>query len=325
MRRAAGGRRRGALLLLLLALAAFLWVLRAQGDRPLEIVFLDVGQGDATLVRTPDGRTVLVDGGKSWRRLEPQLDALRVERLDLLVATHADFDHIGALPGAVERYQPAAFVDNGVPHPTRAYDRLLEAVEAAGSRYLEGSARTLTLGELVLELLPPLRFDPEARGADEQNENSVGVLLRWGDVAVLLPGDATAAEQAWWSRCCLAGLDDVEVYRAAHHGSRTGDREAFVRALAPDWVIVSAGRDNAYGHPHPEALAAYRAAGARVLRTDEVGAVTVTVARGGAVPRVRSGAVAPAGDGVLAALESGLRRLLGELARELGLEPAPAP
>jgi len=300
-------RRRTWLLLPLLLIVVLLLLYQSGSRRPFELIFLDVGQGDATFLRTPEGKTALIDGGRSGKRLLEQLDHLGVTGLDLVVATHADVDHIGGLLRAVEAYPPRFFMDNGIPHTTQAYEKLLLAVEHSGSSYLNASERTITLGDARLTVLPP------PRESENQNDNSIGVLLRYRRFKALLTGDSTAKEQAWWLEHYRDDLAGVTVYKAAHHGSRTGDRESFVGALSPAMIVISVGGGNSYGHPHPEALAAYRQVGAKLYRTDQDGAVTVMIPLGGrAGYLVRTGELEPtAAVGVPAVVTALLTRLWG--------------
>jgi beta-lactamase superfamily II metal-dependent hydrolase len=300
------GRRRSArlwpiLALVLVVVALTLW--QAGREPGLEVIFLDVGQGDATLIRTADGRTALVDGGRSVGRLLDHLDSLSVTAFDLVIATHADFDHIAGLVAVLEDMPVANFMDNGLPHTTQTYARLIDAIEPSGARYLEATERTLTLGDVTLTILPPPLV------SNDQNGNSVGVVLRYGDLEVVLPGDATAAEQAVWQRSYPQELAGVDVYKAAHHGSSTGDRPEFVGLLSPEVVVVSAGFDNSYGHPHREAVASYREAGATLYRTDLDGSVTLLATPGGGSYRLVAGTL-PADGGWLAALEGLVREVL---------------
>jgi competence protein ComEC len=258
--------------LMVALVVALLW--DSDNAAPLQLVFLDVGQGDAVFIRAPEGQTALYDGGRSATQLLAHLDALGVERIDLMIASHADFDHIGGLVQAAQRYPPRFFMDNGIPHTTQAYANLMAAIEAAGSTYLEATPRTLTLGSLTLRVLPP-PFENI-----DQNDNSVGILLEHGTFRALLSGDATTRTQRFWQERYPELLPAV-VYKAAHHGSRTGDRVEFMRAVSPEVVVIGVGDGNPYGHPHPEALESYRAVAARIYRTDQHGSVTVVVPQGG--------------------------------------------
>jgi competence protein ComEC len=257
---------------LLVLLVAVVVLLYATPSRPaLQVVFLDVGQGDAVLIRSPDGQTALYDGGRSSGRLMELLERLGVTHLDFAIASHADFDHIGGLVRAVEVFPPRYFMDNGMPHTTQAYENLLAAVEAGGSTYLEANERTLTLGEVELQVLPP------PYSGSDQNENSIGIIVRYGAFQAVLTGDASTAQQMFWQEQYAEGLEGTDIYKAAHHGSSTGDQAEFLQVVQPEVVVIGVGQENQYGHPHREALASYQDVGARIYRTDKDGHVTVNV------------------------------------------------
>ncbi|MDQ3396853.1 MAG: MBL fold metallo-hydrolase [Deinococcota bacterium] len=289
-RRSAGARnagalrlwRFGALLVIVLAMAALAYSELANGEPggnaagvagelPLQIVFFDVGQGDAALIRAPGGQTVLIDGGRDRGMLSRYLQDLEVERLDLVIASHADLDHIGGLSEAVASFRPRFFMDNGVPHSTQAYQALLSAVAEVGATYLEATARTISLGPASLAILPP------PRRSEDQNDNSVGAVLDYGGFRAVFSGDATTRTQDYWSEAYGRRLSGVQVYKSAHHGSSTGDAPEFMRLLSPQTVVISVGEGNQYGHPTPEALSSYEGAGATVYRTDRQGHITVSV------------------------------------------------
>lgn len=243
-----------------------------------QIVFLDVGQGDATFIRAPEGQTALIDGGRGQARLEGLLEELGMrpgDPIDVMIASHADFDHIGGLVGAAETFPPRNFMDNGVPHDTQAYANLLEAVDAAGARLLEPTRRRINLGSVRLEILPPPFTD------DDQNSNSIGVVVHHGTFTTFIAGDATEATQTYWRDTYPEAFTSIEVYRSAHHGSDTGDQPAFLQFLSPEMVVVSVGESNPYGHPTPDAMASYQSVANSVLRTDEVGHIAVATAGSG--------------------------------------------
>jgi competence protein ComEC len=256
------------------------WLLwRAGGHGTLHVVFLDVGQGDATFVRFPGSSTLLIDaGGTSGafdvgdRVVAPVLRAEGVRRLDYLVLSHGDPDHIGGAPSIVREFRPLEILE-GIP--VARFD-LLRALEeqarAGGLRW--GSVKAgdrLTLdGTQVLVQHPP---QPDWERQRVRNDDSVVLSLQWRDVSVLLTGDAgLEAEKAFEAALTSTPL---RIMKAAHHGSRTSSGEEFVQRARPAVVIVSVGRANHFGHPAPEVLERYRQAGAEVLRTDCDGAITV--------------------------------------------------
>jgi beta-lactamase superfamily II metal-dependent hydrolase len=263
----------------LVVLAGGAWGYFSADGPGAQIVFLDIGQGDATFIRSPEGRTALIDGGRGQRRLLDLLEELGLEAgmdtIDLMIASHADFDHIGGLVGAAEEFPPRNFMDNTVVHDTLAYENLLVAIDEAGSRLLEPTRRTIDLGSLRLEILPP------PLTTRDQNTNSIGVVVHHGSFTVLIAGDATHSTQTYWRATYPNALTSIEVYRSAHHGSDTGDSLEFLQFIDPEVVVVSVGEGNPYGHPEPEAMASYNAITDQVFRTDEVSHVAVGSAGNG--------------------------------------------
>ena len=245
-------------------------------SQDLEIHFIDVGQGDSVFIRAPSGQGVLYDGG---RRSQVPLDYLRslgITQVDLVIASHQDADHIAGLAAVVDYYLPEYFLDNSIPHTTQTYFDLLATVEKAGSQVLGPSARRITLGEVVLQILPPPGV--ESLG---NNDNSVGVVLEYGAFKAALTGDAERAEMNWWVEHVPDLLAPVDVYKAAHHGSENGDSPLSMSTFKPTAVVIGVGLDNTYGHPTERALRLYQAIGAQVYRTDLQGTVIVHASQDG--------------------------------------------
>jgi beta-lactamase superfamily II metal-dependent hydrolase len=259
-----------------LALLGATRLARAQGTpawcaRPdtagVEIRFLDVGQGDAALVVTSDGRRALIDGGPDPDLLNAYLTRDRIDRLDLVIASHNHLDHIGGLPEVFASRAVTNVVENGMPATTRIYGRFVDAMARRGSRVLAATPRELTLGTATFQILPPWS------AAADQNDASVGVIVSHGAFRALFTGDAETRALDAWIRDLR--ISRVQVAKAGHHGSRNGVTPALVRAASPGLVVISVGEANRYRHPHPEALAAWRAPGRRILRTDLEGTIRV--------------------------------------------------
>ncbi len=243
--------------------------LRNQLD--LELRFLDVGQGDAVLVRH-GGKAILIDAGQSGAVVE-RLRALGIASLDLVIASHNHADHIGGVADVLAQFPVRFYLDNGHPHTTRTQERVLQGVEERGVVYLQPTRRTFWLGDASLRIVPsPLQ-------GKDQNNLSLSVLLERGPFRALLTGDS----QVELLNALLASdlVPDVDVLKAAHHGSRTGLTPAWLARTKPEVVVISVGANNGYGHPDPRALHYYQAGGRRVFRTDLHGDVVVTVGADG--------------------------------------------
>ncbi len=268
----------------------------------LVIHFLDVGQGDGILLRLPDGKQVLIDGGKPEERADDQLRELGVRHLDLLLATHADYDHAGIHEDVLREFGVDTYITNGLAHTTQVYRRTTElaaaAVEQGELQAFSASdfepGQDIGSGGVELHLMPP----PPGAGM-EQNDNSVGLVVVYGAFKAVLTGDSGPREtEAWlFTGAYDELLADADVYKAAHHGSKNGDvgNYSWLSRLDPDVVVICVGH-NSYGHPTAEAMSAYRDVGARSYRTDEDGGVTILVREGGSYTVVAEGhALAVAG------------------------------
>jgi competence protein ComEC len=253
----------------------------------LELVFLDVGQGDAILIRTPANRWVLVDAGergKGWdageRRVVPYLRARGVERLEAMVLTHPHGDHVGGAPAVLRALPVARVVEPGLAYPNPFY---LEALREAETRRVAWSSarggRLLRLDGVTLELLWPRPGVLD--GVDDANKISAVIQVRYGRFSVLLTGDAGTGEEREMVREHGATLRS-QVLKAGHHGSRTSTSDALLDAAEPRLVVISDGVGNEYGHPHREVLDRLARRGIEVARTDREGTIVVRVAPGGA-------------------------------------------
>ena len=257
--RAAGGRYLALAGLFLILAAALVYVatgLFTTGDGRLHVYFLDVGQGDAIFVVTPNGRQGLIDGGPQFGGATlalshhlPPWD----RSLDLVASTHLDADHSRGLQRVMEDYRIGAVIV-GLPHPESAlYPLWRRAVEKGGHHPVRVSAgQRLTLDEdVIIEVLHPPAV-PLRGPAWDSNNNSLVLRLSYGSISFLLTGDIKEEAERYLVRnsASLGG----DVLKAGHHGSNSSSTSAFLNAVNPKWAVISAGADNQYGHPHPEAM-----------------------------------------------------------------------
>jgi len=242
----------------------------------LRIDMLDIGQGDAILLTTPGGAQVLVDTGPSGLRLARQLGAVMPHwdrTIELVLLSHPQEDHIGGLPALASRYRVRTVVTTGDRNDTRTAALATAAVEDRESVARAGDHFTVD-GVQFTVLWPP------EGGGGSLNQRSLVVLVEYDGVRLLLTGDSEGPAQ----RALLAaGLEQVDILKVPHHGSRTSDPN-FLALANGGLALISVGAGNPFGHPHPSTLAALE--GATVVRTDADGRIRVDV-EGGRI-RVRT-------------------------------------
>jgi len=256
--------------------------------RCLTVHFLDVGQGDAAALRTPNGRWIVIDGGPRTperdagrRVVVPFLRGQGVGRVAVLVATHGDADHLGGLPAVVEAFDPELVLEPGEPLGRPLYLEFLAGVEASGARWHPARAGDrVEVDGVVLEVLSPdslwLRLPLDV------NEHGVVLRVRYGAVRLLFQADAGLPVE---SRL-VGTVGRVDLLKVGHHGSRSATSDEWLDELEPRTAVISVGRHNNYGHPAPEVLARLARHGVTVFRTDQSG--TITFSTDGHGERIRS-------------------------------------
>ena len=255
--------------------AALVWVAAlTQPDRRLHVWFLDIGQGDGILIQTPSGRQVLIDGGASPQALFGELGAVMPfwdRSLDMVVLTHPDGDHMNAQVEVPARYRIASALHTAAgqanPDEQPWRDRMAAAHVQVNLQHAGG---WVDLGDgVALWVVWPTAEGYTGENAD--NENSLVTRLVYGDFSVLLTGDGEFGAEAGMlaSDAPLAST----LLKVGHHGSKGSTSEAFLEAVNPVLAAVQVGKDNDYGHPHPDTLA--KLAGRLVLRNDEQGRLHV--------------------------------------------------
>ena len=251
----------------------------------LVVHFIDVGQGDSILLEFRD-KTMLIDAGERGmgERVIAYLDERNVEKLDVVVATHAHSDHIGGLGSVVSAYPVGRFVDAAQPHSTATYENLLVLIEEKGIPYTAAERGQTIALDPDLEILV---LNPTPQPIGDINEDSVVLMVTYGEISYLFMSDAgNPAEESMME----AGLDlDADVLKVGHHASRYASSAEFLAAVSPAISVIPVGEGNDYGHPHEEAVERIEATGSRIYRTDLDGTIIVatdgralTVAAGGA-------------------------------------------
>ena len=253
----------------------------ASNHGELKIVFIDVGQGDSILVLLPNTNTLLIDGGErqSSDEVLSTLKELAITEIDAVIATHPHADHIGGLIDVINNLNVSQVIDSGQMHTTQTFEDLLEAVDAAQIPLMsvhEGDSIELDSGVKLDILNPPASLPKGVNNEEGFNDNSVVLKLTYGEFTALFTGDMEDYNERRLLATTVEALD-VDVLKAGHHGSRTSTGNAFLNAVSPEAVVISAGANNTYGHPHPEALDRINNAGvANVHRTDIDGTIVIT-------------------------------------------------
>ncbi len=263
---------------------------RKEGE--LRIHFLDVGQGDCTLIELPDGKVTLVDGGdnkkSTKKKIMRYLNALDIDKIDHLVVTHTDKDHCG---GLTEVFQYKEIVNAYLPHTYEEEDVYYAKVYAAaleeGCNMVKASREVVLNGEgdsYNLRFLYP--YGVESSG--EYSEDSSVLWLEYTGVRALFCGDADEKVEERLLDFDALGLlpmgvnmlQNTQILKVAHHGSASSTTQEFLSHLQTETAIVSCGKDNPYGHPAKETLLRLERSGVEIYRTDRQGDIVVTVKDG---------------------------------------------
>lgn len=240
-------------------------------DLNLEVHFIDIGQGDATLI-VYDDLHILIDGGNngSETKLLDYLQKVGVDDLEILVATHPDADHIGGLAEVMANYRVNLIIDSGEAHSSQTYKAYHEAVKAQqeqGAIYLEDD-------DLTFELSDQVTFEIIETGDDngDRNNNSVVTKLSYNEIDFLFTGDMESKTE----EKILARDLEAEILKSGHHGSKTSSSMEFLNEVQPEVVIISAGLNNSYGHPHRALLDRIQRYTDEVYVTYQKGNIVVT-------------------------------------------------
>jgi competence protein ComEC len=256
---------------------------RTDENGTLSVVFLDVGQGDATLIRFPSGRAWLVDAGGipgartfdvGARVVAPALWAMGVRRVETLAVTHGDPDHAGGAAAIVADFAPSE-VWEGIPVPGEPLmQQVAAAARAAGAaRRVTLQGTTVVVDDVEVRVVHPAAPDWERRRV--RNDDSLTLVLTYGGTRVLLTGDIGTAVEGGVSRALGPSAAWITVLKVPHHGSAGSSSQAFLEAVRPTLAVASAGAGNRFGHPAREVVARYAALGIPLYRTDRDGAVAV--------------------------------------------------
>ncbi len=242
----------------------------------LTFAILDVGQGDAILIKTPSGKDVLVDAGPKDVVLTalPKVLSPFDRKIDILIITNPDEDHIGGFDNVLDVYDVGLVIEPGTYNPSATYKNLKEKItEKKVQNILARAGTRIDFGDgAVLEIL----FPDRDVSSWESNDGSVVAKLTYGENEFLLMGDATIKTEKILLEKYEKEFLDVDILKVGHHGSYTSSSDIFVRTITPKYAFISDGKNNKYGHPHKAVLDTLADYGAQILRTDELGTIIFT-------------------------------------------------
>ena len=235
-----------------------------------QIDFIDVGQGDSALIQC-DGHYMLIDGGDASKSslIYSYLKTRFIKNIDVMVATHADEDHIGGLSGALNYSNVGTALCPVTQNDTKAFSNFVKYLNAQGRAITVPRAGTsFSLGSATVYILGPI-----SKGS-ESNNDSIVLRIVYGYASFLFTGDAEIEEE---NEILNSGQTvQSSILKVGHHGSKSSTSDAFLRKVAPRYAVISVGSDNSYGHPTSEVLSRLRNAGIKVLRTDLQGDIICT-------------------------------------------------
>lgn len=242
----------------------------SQSGNDMLVHFINVGQGDAILIQSPNGKSMLIDGGVKGegKNIVSYLREQGVEQLDYVVATHPDADHIGGLIGVLNSISIKHFLDSGKVHTSQTYEEMISLVAEKNIPYIVPK----TGDEIKLDEALNIKVLNADEDAADNNEASIVLKVVYNNVSFLLTGDAGVDVE----KKMMASQDvSATILKAGHHGSNTSSSAAFIKAVNPEAAVLSYGQDNKYGHPHFEVVESLQQAGSKIYGTAESGHIVI--------------------------------------------------
>lgn len=279
---ACGGRNRHMslrkkLVIFVLAVSVFFvwYAVFAESRDGLMVYFFDVGQGDSIFIEAENGNQILIDGGPGDAVLAELGKAMPFydRSIDMLVLTHPDADHLNGLVEVIARYKPGVILETGVSHSTAPYAEWRTHIDTLDIPVVHAVAgqKFLVADGVTLEVLSPFRV---MAGEEPKDINDTAIVLRldYGEMSFLFTGDIESKTERVLS-ILMGGAIDTDILKVAHHGSKTSSIEEFLKRVTPEAAVISVGRNNRYGHPHPEVLERFEESHIPIHRTDISGTV----------------------------------------------------
>ena len=238
-------------------------------EKLFSVHIIDVGQGDSIFIQTLEDKRILIDAGdeEAEHTVYSYLKRKGVKKIDILIATHPDTDHIGSMDYIIDKFKISHFYMPNAKTDSEAFYNLLDSCKEKNLKieYLTKGDRLKIDSSTTMEILSPSTI------TDKNNLNSIVSLLNYKGYEFLFTGDAEKENESEILSSC--NLPDIEFLKAGHHGSSSSSTDEFIEKLKPEAVAISCGYNNDYGHPHRSVLDTFRENGAVVYRTDKNGSL----------------------------------------------------
>lgn len=245
--------------------------MRKGPPKELEVHYIDVGQGNATLIRTLNGKNMLIDAGSfdSQEKLEEYLHAQGIKKLDVVIATHPDEDHIGGMANIIQNFEITDFYMPNKVHNTASFEQMISLLKRKQIPVHQALAKDIIAFDPDMEILV---LNPDDRQYIDNNSYSIATKLTYNKNSFMFTGDIDAVNE-YNMIAAFGELLDSDVLLLAHHGSSSSSAPDFIRAVSPQAAVASAGNKNPYGHPHKEVRLMLQSFGIPLYRTDEQGSI----------------------------------------------------
>lgn len=238
-------------------------------EKLFSVHIIDVGQGDSIFIQTLEDKRILIDAGdeEAEHTVYSYLKRRGVKKIDVLIATHPDTDHIGSMDYIIDKFKISHFYMPNAKTDSEAFYNLLDSCKEKNLKieYLTKGDRLKIDSYTTMEILSPSTI------TDKNNLNSIVSLLNYKGYEFLFTGDAEKENESEILSSC--NLPDIEFLKAGHHGSSSSSTDEFIEKLKPEAVAISCGYNNDYGHPHRSVLDTFRENGSVVYRTDKNGSL----------------------------------------------------
>lgn len=243
--------------------------------RFLEVVFFDVGQGEAILIKTPKRHQILIDGGPNSIILEKLTKEIPFwdKTIDLVILTHPENDHLLGILEVLKRYKIENILWTGVVRETPEYKEWLNLIEKERANIkIAQKGEKIIAGNVFIEILYPFE-SLENKKLKDSNDSSIVAKLIFNENSFLFTGDIYKSTEE--SLILKNSEISSDILKIAHHGSKTSNKKEFIEKVSPEIAVISVGKNNFYGHPHQEVLDVLEECGIKVLRTDKNGDIKI--------------------------------------------------